>query len=213
MRGAGPPSPTAVEPAAPTPSAAVVVPPLNFAMVAPGVYRSGYPNAHNVPFLRQLKLKVIIHLGAGPEQQQQRLFHQRFAEDESIHVVHVPFPGNVEPFVCAPASSIREALGVMLDARNHPLLLHCNKGKYRTGCVVGCYRRLQGWPLTSTFEEYRRYASQGGGGPRLLDQQYIELFDISRVPRGGAPPSPPRSLPLLPPQDDLASTGAPSAAA
>ena len=40
--------------------AALVVPPLNFAMVAPGVYRSGYPNKRNFPFLRRLGLKSIL---------------------------------------------------------------------------------------------------------------------------------------------------------
>ncbi|KAG0326867.1 hypothetical protein BGZ99_008874 [Dissophora globulifera] len=39
---------------------AVLVPPLNFAMVAPGVYRSGHPNKHNFPFMRKLGLKVIV---------------------------------------------------------------------------------------------------------------------------------------------------------
>lgn len=40
----------------------VLVPPLNFAMVAPGVYRSGHPSAHNFDFLRKLGLKTIVHL-------------------------------------------------------------------------------------------------------------------------------------------------------
>lgn len=39
---------------------AVLVPPLNFAMVAPGVYRSGHPNKNNFPLMRKLGLKVIV---------------------------------------------------------------------------------------------------------------------------------------------------------
>jgi hypothetical protein len=39
---------------------AVLVPPLNFALVAPGVYRSGHPNKHNFPFMKKLGLKVIV---------------------------------------------------------------------------------------------------------------------------------------------------------
>lgn len=39
---------------------AVLVPPLNFALVAPGIYRSGHPNKHNFPFMRKLGLKVIV---------------------------------------------------------------------------------------------------------------------------------------------------------
>jgi len=39
---------------------AVLVPPLNFALVAPGIYRSGHPNKHNFPFMKKLGLKVIV---------------------------------------------------------------------------------------------------------------------------------------------------------
>ena len=37
-----------------------MVPPINFAMVVPGVYRSGHPNKKNFGFLRRLRLKGIM---------------------------------------------------------------------------------------------------------------------------------------------------------
>jgi tyrosine-protein phosphatase OCA1 len=47
--------------------------------------------------------------------------------------------------------------------------------------VVGCLRKLQRWNLSSILEEYRRYA---GAKVRLLNEQFIELFDtdLVRVP-------------------------------
>ena len=62
------------------------------------------------------------------------------------------------------------------DVRNHPILIHCNKGKHRTGCLVGCLRKVQKWSLIGIFEEYRRFA---GTKVRVLDQQFIELFRLS----------------------------------
>ena len=53
------------------------------------------------------------------------------------------------------------------------MLIHCNKGKHRTGCVVGCLRKTQQWSMTSIFDEYRRFAGTKG---RVMDQQFIELF-------------------------------------
>ena len=50
---------------APLSDRAVMVPPLNFAMVAPGVYRSGYPNKKNFPFLSKLGLKSIMCARSG----------------------------------------------------------------------------------------------------------------------------------------------------
>ena len=37
-----------------------LVPPLNFAMVSPGIYRSGYPNVKNLPFLKRLGLRSMV---------------------------------------------------------------------------------------------------------------------------------------------------------
>ncbi|KAI3956759.1 hypothetical protein MKX01_039554 [Papaver californicum] len=43
---------------------------------------------------------------------------------------------------------IDEAVKVLLDERNHPVLIHCRHGNHRTGIVVGCYRKLkQNWCL------------------------------------------------------------------
>lgn len=93
----------------------------------------------------------------------------------------------------------------MPDVRNHPLLIHCKRGKvlcdyfvlsafsydwnlqticasfdstvqHRTGCLVGCLRRLQRWCLSSVFDEYQRFAAAKA---RVTDQRFIELFDIS----------------------------------
>lgn len=44
--------------------------------------------------------------------------------------------------------------------------------------MVGCYRKLQRWALSSILEEYRRYA---GMKVRVLNEQFIELFDTDLV--------------------------------
>lgn len=44
--------------------------------------------------------------------------------------------------------------------------------------MVGCFRKLQKWNLTSILEEYRRFAGSKG---RILNEQFIELFDIDLV--------------------------------
>lgn len=66
----------------------------------------------------------------------------------------------------------------MLDPSNYPLIVMCNQGRHRTGTVVGCFRKLQSWNLTSIFEEYRRFA---GPKVRILSEQFIELFDVELV--------------------------------
>eukprot|EP01012_Entosiphon_sulcatum_P041590 TRINITY_DN55457_c0_g1_i1.p1 TRINITY_DN55457_c0_g1~~TRINITY_DN55457_c0_g1_i1.p1 ORF type:complete len:199 (+),score=36.08 TRINITY_DN55457_c0_g1_i1:56-652(+) len=157
------------------PNAAVVpegplIPPINFAMVAPGVYRSGYPTKKNFPFLAKVGIRSIIYL--CPEEYMDA--NKLFSEEQGITFFPCGVEGNKEPFVDIPDKVIQKALSYILDVRNHPILIHCNKGKHRTGTLVGCLRKLQGWSLTACFDEYNRYAGSKG---RAADQQYIELFD------------------------------------
>ncbi|KXN70292.1 hypothetical protein CONCODRAFT_7130 [Conidiobolus coronatus NRRL 28638] len=127
-----------------------LLPPENFTLVTPFIYRSGFPKKKNFQFLKKLKLKSILTL---------------ILED---------YPQ--EPFVDIPEPIIRGALAVLLDKRNHPILIHCNKGKNRM--FSRCLRKLQHWSYTSIFDEYRRHSHPKS---RSMDQQFIELFDISKV--------------------------------
>lgn len=69
-------------------------------------------------------------------------------------------------------------LSILLDPVCYPLLITCSRGRYRTGIVCGCLRKLQRWNLVSILEEYRRYA---GDKSRAENEEFIELFDIDLV--------------------------------
>ncbi|GLJ40145.1 hypothetical protein SUGI_0822770 [Cryptomeria japonica] len=156
----------------------LLIPPFNFSMVDNGVYRSGFPNTINFPFLETLHLRSIIYLCPEPYPEANR----EFIQNHGINLFHFGIEGNKEPFVNIPENVIREALKVLLDVRNHPVLIHCKRGKHRTGCLVGCFRKVQSWCLSSIFNEYQRYA---GLKARHLDQQFIDLFDASSFKRSG----------------------------
>ncbi|KAK7202065.1 tyrosine phosphatase [Novymonas esmeraldas] len=146
-----------------------LVPTINFSMVCPGVYRSGYPTKKNYSFLCALRLRSILYL--CPEDYAES--NLKFCEEHGIHVLRFPTEGNKEPFSDISEPLMHRILGAICDTRNLPLLIHCNKGKHRTGTVVACLRHLQGWSLVSIFEEYKRFASDKA---RVGDQQYVELY-------------------------------------
>ncbi|XP_020683388.1 tyrosine-protein phosphatase DSP1 isoform X1 [Dendrobium catenatum] len=152
--------------------------PLNFAVVETGVFRSGFPEAGNFSFLRSLRLRSVVYLCPEPYPEA----NLEFLEDNGIRLFQFGIEGhkvNGEPFGNnIPEEMIREALKVVLDVRNHPLLIHCNRGKHRTGCVVGCLRKLQKWCLSSVFDEYQRFAAAKA---RVSDQRFMELFDITSL--------------------------------
>ncbi|KAK3360895.1 tyrosine phosphatase family-domain-containing protein [Lasiosphaeria ovina] len=142
--------------------------PINFGVVVPGVYRSSFPQTEDHLFLKGLKLKTIITL------------------------VQKDFPQGYEAFMCAngikhhvvdmkgtkkeeiPIATMKTILGLVLGRENHPLLVHCNHGRHRTGCVVGVIRKASGWDLTEVLDEYKQYAE-----PKIreCDVTYITRFE------------------------------------
>ncbi|KAL2476756.1 putative tyrosine-protein phosphatase [Abeliophyllum distichum] len=148
------------------------LPPLNFAMVDNDIFRSGFPDTANFSFLESLNLCSIVYLCPEPYP----VPNMEFLKSNGIQLFQFGIEGYKEPFVNIPEDKIREALKVVLDVRNHPLLIHCKRGKHRTGCLVGCLRKLQRWCLTSVFDEYQRFAA---AKTRVSDQRFMELFDVS----------------------------------
>nr|CCC92869.1 unnamed protein product [Trypanosoma congolense IL3000] len=138
-------------------------------MVCPGVYRSGYPTRKNYRFIRALKLRTIIYL--CPEEYAEA--NVKFCEENRIKICRFATEGNKEPFMDISETLMHRILTALIDTRLHPVLIHCNKGKHRTGTVAACLRLLQGWSLVSIFQEYRSFA---GDKVRMGDMQYVELY-------------------------------------
>ncbi|KAJ8634295.1 hypothetical protein MRB53_027631 [Persea americana] len=150
----------------------VLIPPANFAMVGRGIFRSGFPTEANFGFLETLNLRSIIYLCPEPYPEA----NLEFLKSHNIQLFQFSIEGTKEPFVNMPIDTIMDALRLLLDVRNHPVLIHCKQGKHRTGCLVGCLRKLQNWCLSSIFEEYRHFAA---AKVRITDLRFIELFDVS----------------------------------
>ncbi|KAF2200448.1 hypothetical protein GQ43DRAFT_472714 [Delitschia confertaspora ATCC 74209] len=151
-----------------------LLPPANFGAVTPGsIYRSSYPQPDNFEFLKSLNLKTILTLVPEEISPAYRSF---MAENSIQHFQHhIPAnKGRIQVQTC----QMTKILNIVLDRANHPMLIHCNKGKHRTGCVVGCFRKVQAEPLDTIFGEYHTYADPKA---RILDECFIEIFDDRTV--------------------------------
>ncbi|KAK6456395.1 tyrosine phosphatase family-domain-containing protein [Scheffersomyces xylosifermentans] len=153
-----------------------LTPPENFAPIIRTIYRSSFPQPNNFTFLKKLKLKSVLCL--IPEEYPQ--LHQDFLKHENIKLFQLGMSGNKEPFVKISSDLITEAVKIVLNPENQPILIHCNRGKHRTGCLVGVLRRLQKWSLAIIFDEYRKFAAPK---ERPMDQQFIELYDEKAIIR------------------------------
>ncbi|KAJ1916168.1 tyrosine-protein phosphatase siw14 [Mycoemilia scoparia] len=83
---------------------------------------------------------------------------------------------NKEPFEEMNNDDVKKILGQVLDKTNHPVLIHCNRGIRRVGCIVGCIRKIQRWAMTAIFTEYQRFS---GTKIRIADQEFIEVADVN----------------------------------
>ncbi|CAM8960300.1 hypothetical protein QQ045_004238 [Rhodiola kirilowii] len=152
----------------------VLLPPFNFFMVEQGIYRSALPQPSNLLFLKTLKLRSVIYLCPEPYPEE----NCQFMESNNIKLFQFGIEGTKESSVSDLSNSVTEALKVIVDVRNHPVLIHCKRGKHRTGCVVGCLRKLQNWCVPSVLEEYQNFA---GEKSRVTDMEFMEAFDVKSL--------------------------------
>ncbi|XP_049392050.1 tyrosine-protein phosphatase DSP3-like [Solanum stenotomum] len=152
----------------------LLVSPNNFSAVEDNcIYRSGLPQPSNFPFLQSLNLRSIIYLCPEPYPEE----NLEFLRINNIKLFQFGIDGTKEPSSMS-SSAITEALKVITDVRNHPVLIHCKRGKHRTGCLVGCLRKLQNWCMSAVVEEYKHFA---GTKWRETDVKFLEKYDVSRI--------------------------------
>lgn len=152
-------------------------------MVEEHLHRSGQPNEMNLEFMKKLKLRKVVYL--SPDDPGPVFVH--FLEDNNVELVRLGMNETAQtPWASISEEAVLDAFRIILDSKNYPLHVMDYQGTHRTGTVVGCLRKAQGWSLTSIFEEYRRYA---GGKIGLANEQFIELFDTDLVHMPASPPT------------------------
>lgn len=146
--------------------------PRNFGTILPGIYRSSYPGPEDYEFLKDLGLKTIVTLvdKEYPEG------YQMFMQSNGINHLVIKMEGTKK--VEIPQSVMNSILEVVLDRQNHPLLLHCNQGRHRTGCTVAVIRKIMGWSVESTISEYTAYAHPKA---RQVDVNYIHRVETTNL--------------------------------
>lgn len=133
----------------------ILVPPLRFGQVDPGVYRGAYPQEINVPFLKKRKLKTIISLTPDPLTDSADANVIEFIEHEQIKLIHIPTGS--KKFKSLPRTIYSNALEAIENTRDlGPVYVHCLNGLEVTGILVAFYRKQKGWSQRSVIAELIR---------------------------------------------------------
>lgn len=146
--------------------------PHNFGLVVPGIYRSSFPQPANYGFVQGLQLKTIVTLvDKGPLES-----YDSFIAKNGI--AHHVFSMKGTKKESIPIETMKSILRLVLDRQHHPLLIHCNHGKHRTGCVVAVVRKITGWEDSVVVDEYKAFADAKA---RECDVQYINDFQVAHL--------------------------------
>jgi protein tyrosine phosphatase (PTP) superfamily phosphohydrolase (DUF442 family) len=137
----------------------------HFRVVSHGVlYRSGQPRGLGLQWVRVRGIRTLVNL-RSPESSG-TAEEQAFAERHGLHFhnIHVGIKRN------RIATSVDEFLQIIGDPGNYPVLVHCSRGKERSGVMSAIYRIEQDrWPNERALEEMYRLGVSPGSIPVAED--------------------------------------------
>jgi protein tyrosine phosphatase (PTP) superfamily phosphohydrolase (DUF442 family) len=114
----------------------------NLYRVEDGLFRAAQPTAKGFQELAALGVRCVLSLAGGPGD-------DAYVEKGSLKLFHVPMSA-----FGLRDDRVLEALKIMADPQNRPLLIHCQHGADRTGAMVALYRVVvQGWTAEKAVEE------------------------------------------------------------
>ncbi|MBV9223284.1 MAG: tyrosine-protein phosphatase [Acidobacteriaceae bacterium] len=150
----------------------------NFDRVNDHIYRSGEPSVVGLQELGALGVKRVIDLR---EKGEATAFEKETLEKLGIKYTNIPFAA-----LSAPSDGqIQSVLKLLTDNDSSPVLLHCRRGKDRTGTVIACYRiQHDGWDNRRALAEAKEH-----GMSRLERsmQAYILHFTPTSLSALGSP--------------------------
>ncbi len=122
----------------------------NFDRVDDRVFRSGEPSVIGLSEIGAAGIKTVLDLRESSGATQ---FEKEQVEKLHMKYINVPF-GQFS----APTQAQMEQVLRLLLTENGPILVHCRRGKDRTGTVVACYRiQHDGWNNERAFQEAKQH--------------------------------------------------------
>ncbi len=119
-----------------------------FSIVSPALLRGAAPGQAGLELLKQGGVKTIIDLRG--EKQELNYSEEQSAKNLGLQYVRLPMR-HLDPI---PQSYIKRFTRIVEDPANHPVYVHCEQGKDRTGAMVALYRlKTSGWSPTQAYRE------------------------------------------------------------
>lgn len=140
--------------------------PKNFGVVEPGVlYRAGWLTpAATTKVVQEHNIKTIIDFGGFDHRPAHHERAQRTADALGVRRVVLPLWGDAQ----GDPNRYAEALRIVTDPENQPVLVHCAAGSERTGCLVGLFRmKTEGYTVDEVIAESQTFNHDPEKNPHL----------------------------------------------
>jgi tyrosine-protein phosphatase SIW14 len=130
----------------------------NFGVVRQGVlYRSAQPYPRGLTeLLERDGIKTIVNLRQSSEEPGTGWYEaeKSWAEHHGVRMIDLPIHSGGIPT----NKQVAYFLALCRDPNTHPILLHCQAGKDRTGYLAAIYRmEFDGWPAERAIQEMQQY--------------------------------------------------------
>ncbi len=148
----------------------------NLRVLRPGVfYRSGQPRGVGLPVLGLMGVKTVVTLRSKMDEEAQ--VEAAWCRRHGVRFVRLPLKSAPE----AIDDTVAEILAIVADPQNHPILVHCARGKERSGLISAVFRmELDGWSNPKALKEMYDRGLEPGSWPTFED--YVWHYN----PRAGA---------------------------
>ncbi|KAJ1897955.1 protein-tyrosine-phosphatase [Coemansia sp. IMI 209127] len=146
-----------------------LIPPYRFERVQPGLYRGSYPKPRNHRFLRRQRLKTIVSLIPGDNDNSLTAFCS--AEQIDRIIINVQSPNEN---VTVTEETVSKCLELATSPDRAPVYIHCLDGSNVTGVIIMCLRKLQLWRVASYQNEYLRFEQDGEIIPE--ESEFVEKY-------------------------------------
>jgi len=160
--------------------------PKNFGVVDQGlVYRSGQLTPSAMRMVKdKYHIKTVIDLGSYEPDQRGEQRNQQVADALGItrYVMDLEgdSTGNPNYYV--------QALRLMTDPANQPVLVHCGAGSERSGCAVVLYNAIKhGTPLDEGLKDAEKFKHNPRRNPKLAQTIKTWAEPIMNAYRSGGP--------------------------
>ncbi|HPF99044.1 MAG TPA: tyrosine-protein phosphatase [Kiritimatiellia bacterium] len=159
----------------------------NFGEVETGkIYRSGQLQPYQMEkLIRTLGIKTVINTREPNARPDIVRREQEVCDRNGVRMVWLPMPGDG----MGTYQQYDEAIAILSEQTNLPVIVHCARGSYRTGAIIASYRVLvEGWSEEDAVREmyqYRAHLENHRLLPYLLEYFRQRRPDQQGVVSGG----------------------------